>query len=207
MWDEGTIRVQGHGEVRVAPDEAYLILGVHRIDASAQAAVESNSEAVQSVLDALKAAGLPDDAILLSQFNIFSSQPENTYTVSNQISMRLSDVRSVGQILGIAIHAGANVTGGITFGLVDSSEAEADALRRAVDDARSRAETLAIELGVVLGDVVSVNAALPNPNVHAPSFGRRAARSMAAPAEVPIAGGEITIPADVEVVYELRLND
>lgn len=203
MPDDRTVRAHGHGEVRVAPDEAYLLLGVQRVDASAQAAVESNSQAVQSVLDALKGAGLPDDAILMSQFNIFYSQPDNTYTANNQVSIRLSDVGSVGRILGIAIRAGANVTGGINFGLADSSEAEAEALRRAVDDARSRAETLTAQLGVTLGEVVSVDAAHANPNVHMPAF-HRLTRSIVAPADVPVAGGEITISAAVEVVYELR---
>jgi uncharacterized protein len=206
MADGRTIRVQGHGEVRVAPDRARLMLGVQRTDANAQAAVESNSETVRSVVDALKSAGVPEDAVQTSNFSIYYDAQNQVYTVNNQVAVRVAEVGTVGRLLGLAIRAGANMSGGISFEVEDSSEAEVEALRRAVDDARTRAETLAASLGVALGDVVSVDAPPPNPNIHAPVFARRALASPAF-ADVPVASGEITIPADIEVVYRIRVNE
>lgn len=204
MAEERTIRVQGHGEVQVAADRARVMLGVHTVDPSVQTAVESNSGVVRSVLAALKEADVPDDAIQLSQFNVFYQPDTSKYQVNNQISLEIQDVSSIGRILATAIRAGANVTGGVTFEVADSTEARAEALRRAVDDARSRAETLAASLGVAVGAVLSINDLASNPNVHMPAFSRRFPRSIAGPAEVPVAGGELTIAAGVEVIYQIR---
>jgi uncharacterized protein YggE len=201
MAEERILRVQGHGEVQVAPDQARVMLGVHTIDTGVQAAVERNSEAAQSVLDALKEAGLPESAVLMSQFNIYFNDHEKTYTANNQITVRVTDVSSVGRVLGLAIHAGANISGGISFELADSSEAEREALRRAAVDARSRAETLAAALGLALGDVIAIESPPPSPIVR-PVFAR-APMAVAGPSEVPVAGGQLTISAGVEAVYRI----
>lgn len=206
MADGRTIRVQGHGEVQVAADRARVMLGVRTADAGVQAAVDRNSEAVRSVMAALTGAGVPDDAIQLSQFNIFYEDHNRAYAVNNQISLQIEDVTAVGRVLAAAIRAGANATGGVSFEVKDPSDAEAEALRLAVANARSRAETLAEPLGVTVGNVVSIDAQSPGPNAYASPSMHRLARSIVAP-EVPVAGGELTIAAHIQVVYEIRQRE
>jgi uncharacterized protein YggE len=203
MAEERTIRVRGHGEVEVAPDRARITVGVETTHVDAVEAVERNSAAVQSVLEAVRGLGVADEDVRSAGFHIHHEMhPSPRYRVNNQVVILVRDVTRAGQILSAAVRAGANIAGGISFELSDSSEAEAEALRRAVEDARTRAETLTGSLGVVLGPVVSLDSARGN-EFPQPMFAR-VTRSIAAPVDVPVAAGVITIPADVVVVYNLE---
>jgi uncharacterized protein YggE len=157
---------------------------------------------MQSIFDVLNGEGIASEKIRMSSFNIYFDPQAGSYNVNNQIQVELEDVQSAGRVLAAALRAGANIAGGVNFALSDSSETEAEALRRAVGDARSRAETLASSLGVTVGDVVSVD--MNTGGMYNPGFSRERGLMSAAPARVvPLGVGDITIALDIQVTYEI----
>src|SRR5512144_575292 len=57
------VTVTGSGEISVAPDRAVVAVGVLAEDAQAQAAQRRMAAALQRVIQALRAAGVPEERI------------------------------------------------------------------------------------------------------------------------------------------------
>jgi uncharacterized protein len=160
----GSIVVPGRGTVVVDPDVASLRLGVVVVRPTAGAAREAAATLMTAVVDALVAGGverrdLRTSLISLDAVHDYSSErgPKVTgYQLSNAVEATVRRIDSAGALIDAALAAGATSMDGLSFRLADSSEALAEARRRAVADARSRAETLATEAGVTLGRVIAI---------------------------------------------------
>src|SRR5207248_4760075 len=69
------------------------------------------------------------------------------FVARNTIEVRVDDLARVGDVLDVAVQAGAAATSGVRFDLRDRSGAEREALRLAVADARARADAAAAGTG------------------------------------------------------------
>jgi len=125
--------------------------------------------------------------------------PQGFYTASNDVEITIRRLDDAGKILTAATSAGANQMYGLRFEIEDPAPLLEEARKRAVADARARAERLAQFAGVRLGPAVSIvetdSGSVPGPM---PMF---AMRSKAA--DAPIERGELTVSTSVQVVYEL----
>ncbi len=204
------ITVQGTGAVSRAPDMAEMRLGVVTEAADAAAAMARNGAAMTAVIAALRAGGIAEADIrttaidLSPQWRRDGDNPPQVvaFRASNSVAVTVADLDALGGLIDAAIAAGANQTGGIRFGLADEAEAEAAdaARRRAVADARHKAEILAEAAGHGLGAVLDIRegGAPPVPGPMAEmSFAR------AADAGTPVAAGELAIRATVTIRYAL----
>lgn len=114
-----------------------------------------------------------------------------------QVHVKVRDLPSLGRVLDQQVAQGANSVYGIRFGLIDPAPLLDEARKRAMVDARRKAELYAAAAGLKVGRVVSVQeagAASPRPEV-----GARAMMSA-----VPVAAGEQEIQASVSVTYALE---
>ena len=122
-----------------------------------------NAEAMTAVLAKLKSAGLGGDAIQTTGYDI---QPEfdygngkqtlRDYVARNSIEVRVDDLPKLGEILDIAVGAGATSVAGVRFDLKDRSGAEREALQHAVEDARARATAAATGAGLKVDRIVRI---------------------------------------------------
>jgi uncharacterized protein YggE len=208
------ITVTGEGEASVAPDMAIVNLTVLREGATAREALDAGNAAMAEVLAAMREAGIADRDLQTSGFGIAPQYvyPENGqsgegpritgYQVTNSLSVRVRDLAELGGLLDQAVSLGVNQGGDILFTNDDPAAAMEEARRGAVEDARSRAETLVEAAGVGLGEIVrideSVQQAPPMPMMRA-----EMARSLAADAAVPVATGENTYAVTVTITWEL----
>lgn len=203
-----TISVSGEGRVEVVPDLATVSLGVTTDADTASAAMAANSDAVAQVLERLKAAGIEPRDVQTSGLSLGprydygrgdGTPPKLVgYTVSNMVTVRVRALDKLGGVLDGVVADGANTLNGLGFGLAEDGEARDEARRRAVADARRRAELYAEAAGVKLGRLVSINEAGGN---YAPMPMAEAA--FAKSADVPIAAGEVGISANVSLLYEI----
>jgi uncharacterized protein YggE len=162
--DTGTIVVPGRGTVVVSPDVANLRLGVVVVRPTAGDARQAAAAVMTAVVDALVAGGvdrrdLRTSLISLDAVRDYSSErgPRVTgYQLSNAVEATIRQIDTSGALIDAALAAGATSMDGLSFRLADPREALGEARRRAVADARSRAETLATEAGVTLGRVVAI---------------------------------------------------
>ena len=160
----GTIVVPGQGTVVVTPDVASLRLGVVVVRPTAGDARQAAATLMTAVVDALVAGGverrdLRTSLVSLDAVRDYSSErgPRVTgYQLANSVEATVRRIDTVGALIDAALAAGATSMDGLSFRLADPGEALAEARRRAVVDARSRAETLASEAGVKLGRVVAI---------------------------------------------------
>lgn len=208
---EPQLSVEGRGEVAVTPDLATVSVGVLREAETAEAALAANNAAMAAVLARLEAAGLESRDIRTSAISLAprwdrpekSTQPPGivAFTARNQLSLRVRDLSLLGEVLDAVVGDGANELGGIAFGLADDSAALAEARRRAVADARARAQLYAEAAGVKLGRILHIGesgASIPYPQAEMAMMARDAASA------VPVAEGEMTVSAGVSLVFEIE---
>jgi uncharacterized protein YggE len=196
-----TVSVAGHGEITVPPTEATITLGVQTKGADAQTALSKNATDMSAVIGAVEAKGVPASHIQTSDLSIWYDSQNDDYAVSHQITVNLDNVNVVGSVLDVAVTAGANNSWGVSFGLKDPSAAKAQALQKAVADARSHADAMASALGVTISGVGSASETSYN---YTPiQYGPAAASSKAASQQLPtpVQAGQLTITGDVTVVY------
>ncbi len=209
---EETVRrmtVTGVGEVFVVPDMAMVTLGVSNINEKASDAMRANSASMASVFKALKDAGIETRDIQTMQLSLnprwnrttSNNVPRITgYEAVNTVKVRVRALDTVGTVLDVLSQAGANRINQIGFGIQKNRPHQDEARKRAVADARTKAELYAQASGVELGVVISLS------ENSATAFQQpRARMEMAAMAEaVPVSQGEMGVRAYVTIVYEIK---
>ncbi len=207
-----TLTVSGSGTAYAPPDVAYVDLGVQTVDTDLATAFSKTGDAISSVLKALKALGIADADIQTSGINVSPQyQYDNngnitgkpTYTVSNTIHVTVRQVDQVEKVLTDSVESGANTIQGLSFGIQDMDTVEAHARVQAVDNAKSRAQQLASELGVTLGKPLVVTE-VPQSTVPPPiNFGIRAGVAAAPAASQPVSQGQLSVEVDVEITFSI----
>jgi len=202
----------GHGEIKVKPDIARVTAGVMTQAKDQAAATQDNARKMTALIAAIKSLKIADKDIQTQGYSVSPQYDYGNghapiltgYQVTNSVQVTLRDLSQAGVLIDRATVAGANQVDGVTYDLSDRAAAQDEALTRAVTDARRRAKTMADALGVSLGNPLS----LSDGEVVAvqPVFMARMknmnALADAAP-ETPIAAQDITVTADVTLVYAL----
>jgi hypothetical protein len=209
-----TLSVNGTGQVSLAPDIAYVTIGVHTQNVDAQEAVDLNSAQTDALMAALIDFGVAAGDIQTTNFNIYSfedyalpvdpesQKPPLVYSVDNSVFVTIRDTDSLGDLLSTAVDAGANNIWGIQFDVTDKSEAISQAREAAVVAARAQAEELAGLAEVELGEIVSISSYGGFPIPYAQGIGGGGMAEAAA--TVPVSPGLLTISIDVSIVFEIQ---
>ena len=205
-----TITVNGTGAVMVAPDIATISLGVSTQNTSPQRALTENNSLTETVIAALRDLDIEEDDIRTANFFIDAVFGHDWttitgYRVTNTIAVTVRNLDQVGEVLGAAVAAGANISHGVSFGISDSSEAYQQALALAIQDAQSKARAMARALDAEIIARVSV---VEMGGVHMPVMTRQMAGAAAMEADmawgaVPIEAGDLTITANVQIVFSV----
>ncbi len=207
--DSRRIVVNGHGVVETVPDMATVSMGVVSEAKTAGDAMAENSDALALVLKQLTAAGIESRDIQTNNLSLsprwdnrssgVSGQPQiSGFIATNTVSVRVRDLAQLGQVLDAVVENGANSFNGLSFGLQDMKPAQDAARVAAVKDAMAKAQLYATAAGVKLGDVVSISD-VSRRNAAPAMFGVNA--DMMRSAAVPVAQGELSVTADVTIVF------
>jgi uncharacterized protein YggE len=193
-----TITVSGDGTVTTVPDTATFTFTVDTRAKTASAALAQNSDETTKVIAAVKAAGVPSASIQTSQVALSpqTSQDGTTivgYVASNSITVE-TGIGDAGKLVDAAVGAGANGVNGPMLSRSDSDALYRDALKKAVDAAKLKAQALADAAGLTLGAVQTVTEQTSAPPM---PFASKAADAVA----VPIEAGSQEIQATVTVTY------
>ncbi|WBU58246.1 SIMPL domain-containing protein [Paracoccus sediminicola] len=212
----GMLTVAGHGEARVAPDQVMISLGVTTQAETADAAMQQNSQQQDAVLRSLSDAGVESPDIQTSglTLNPMMNYPEGGaapsiegYMAHNMLTVRVTDIGRVGEVLDSIVDAGANEMQGIRFIREDSQATEDEALSLAVEDATHRAGVMADAAGLELGRLMRMG----EPRAEIASPGPMAMRAMdAAGAQsnsIPVEGGEVAFTSEVELTFALASGE
>ncbi len=224
---ESTIVLSGHGEVNAVPDIASVSFTIHKEAKTVKEAQEQVALVEKKALDFLKANNVADKDIKTENVSFYpkyeyqyetKSVPCNEYgcpprpgknvltgyEASESITVKIRNTVEAGKIIEGLGGTGVENLNGPNFEIDDEDALKAEARKKAIDDAKAKAQVLAKDLGVRLGKVVNFNESgsyYPTPMMYAKDA-MGSARAESAPAELP--KGENTISSDVTITYEIK---
>lgn len=208
---ESMVAVAGEGVAQATPDRAWITVSAESRAPSPREAQRRTSELMRPVLDSLRRARVPDDAVrttgydLQQEFDFTNGKRvPRGYVARNSIEVRVDDVGRVGELLEAAVKEGATSVTGLRFDVKDEGKLEREAVTRAVQNARLKAEAAAAGAGRSLDRLVRIdeNGAV-RPPVPMP-FARAVVAADAGGGAPPISVGQIEIRAQVTVTYSLK---
>lgn len=199
-----SVTASGSGKVAAAPDEATMSFGVTAQASDPEKALDEASATAEKITAAVVAEGVDKKDIQTTNVSVYPQQDQNGtitgYQANLTVTVKLTDMAKVGEVISAANAAGANSINGPTFGIGDDSEYSAQSTEKAVDDARRNAEAMAKAAGRSVGEVIAITGS--NVNVPGPVM-FDAARAESAGA-VPVEPGQLDVTSDVTVVFELK---
>jgi len=208
------IWVNGQGRVSATPDIATLRLGID-VEADTVADAQSQaSEAMDRVMDALKANGIADKDIQTQSFSIRRmtrwdrTEEEEVFTgfrVSNIVSAKIREIDEAGKVIDDVASAGGDLTriDSIDFSVEDATPYYADARKEAMKNAEETAGQLAELAGVSLGNAtyISESSYTPGPIIQRAGFD---VADEAIAMKTSISPGELEISVNVQVSYAIK---
>ena len=151
------IQTYGEAEVKAEPDLVKVGIAIETRGSAAEAAVEENARLANAVIEALKGFGLSEDEIKTGSYRLssyrewFDGRPDDkgviTYQVTNEVVVTTSMLDEVGEMIDLAVKAGANNINYINFELKNPQELQMQALKLATAQAKEKAEAIAESAG------------------------------------------------------------
>jgi uncharacterized protein YggE len=209
---ENLISVSGTGEILTAPDIGLATFGVQTENQDVKIAQQENARIMDGIISALVTAGIPREDIQTVSYTIYPVYDDNTrpfsqkikyYQVTSMVQVKVRDVARTGEIIDIAVNAGANQVSSVAFTLSPEKEKtlRAQALTEAVANARYDADVTAAATGVTITGVKSVSVGSVYVPVYYDNRYSGAAEMKSAAVPTPIEAGQITVTAQVSISY------
>lgn len=203
-----TVSVSATGSASASPDVARISTGVATEAATAREALDANNKAMRALIDGLKTLGLDAKDIQTTHIGVEPRHQHHKdgrpptivgYRVVNQVSITQRNVARLGETLDRSISLGANQLGGIAFEVSNAETLKDEARRRAMQNARRRAELYATAAGASLDRVLTISehVAMAGPR---PVGGVRMAMAEA----VPVEAGEQSLDVTIHVTWSLK---
>ena len=217
------IWVGGYGSLDVEADIADVYLGIESRAATVAEARQAAADAMQRVIDAVKAQGVDDEDIVTTSFSIY---PEQTwvevtdelgrhgepriigYIVSNQVKITVRDIGDpLTNVLDQAVAEGGDLVrvNSVSFGLSNPEEHASQIRQLAAADARAKAELYAAAMEVELGQLIYLaETGASTPVVKDFAAAERAmAGADAGFAPTPIQPGDVTLSASIQAAFAI----
>ena len=220
---EAGIWVTGTGQITMQPDLAILNLGVETIEDTVAEANGAAANAMDAIMQSLTESGVEERDIQTHNFNVRpqyewieveedgrrSNRRELVgYEVTNNLTARIRDLESVGDVIDQVIAAGGDATrfDGLRFTVEDTSELMSQLRENAVMDAMAKAQQIADVAGVGLGSLGYITDSPISTQGVDPYAPRLQAAAMAAydSAATSISGGELEVSMTVHAAFSIQ---
>ena len=164
--EKTTINVNGESKIEALADQVTVYIGIETLKDTAEESKNENSEITNKVLSALQYQGIKKEDIETNNYNIYpdynyedGKQILKGYKTSNSLKIKTKDFSKIGKIVDASINSGANNIQSINFELSQEkqNEVKTQAIGKATEDARLKAEATAKGLNAKLGRVKNVN--------------------------------------------------
>ena len=214
--EKPSITVSGHGQIALAPDTAFVTLGMETVGKSVGEAQRQNRQVMNKVVERLRGLQIEQERIQTTSFTVspqYKPPPKRTadapsappeiiaYIVSNNLTVEVRNLEKVGAVIEESLSAGANRFQALHWALRDEQRAKLSALKQAAVKAREKATALSESLQVKL---IRLMSATEDSHLVRPL--PKLARSMmleGGSEETPVSAGEIKIDAIVTLNYEV----
>lgn len=205
-----TIQVQSEEEVKTVPDKAEVNYGVSSEAADPKSVQEKNNNDLNQVISFLKDFGIAETSIQTTNYGL---QPNYDWQDGQKITgyqMRTSIVVSdipmdqVGTLISSSIEAGINNISNVSYLSSKYDESYQEALKKAIEATKIKAQAMASASGKTLGEVLSIEELSSySPNRYT-SYLNTPENTGLQSKEMAVEPGQISIQANVNVTYELK---
>jgi uncharacterized protein YggE len=193
--------------VEAAPDQAVVGTGVQTRAPTATQAMRDNAAKMDRLIATLANAGIPKKDIQTSGINLSAQydysnrdgQPAGPrfigYEASNQLTIKLHDVKKVGPLLDTLVEAGATNVNGPSFSIENPAPMLAQARAAALKSAKAQADFYAQAAGYRSARLVSISESNSGGNPPVPMMAQRfkADAAEATPVEPGQVGSSVTL--------------
>lgn len=211
--EDNTISVRGIAKQEVAPDMAYLTLGISVKGDTAESVRTQAAEASQKVRRALLGMAISENNIQSSSYNLYpdyenvnGKNKQKGYALNTTLRIKVDDLKKLGDIIDKTVQEGVTNVNQVSFALSEESNVQRQLLAAAVDNARAKAAAIVANAGGRnLGEMLSADISDYNGETMV-AAGTNYKRSLAADVAAPtqLMPGTLKIDASVEVTFKLN---
>lgn len=209
---QATLVVSGLATLSLKADLATIELGAQTRGKTVAEAHRENVRIMDQIIAEMEKLGIAKEDIRTSQYYVYfepdlsvvgtvQNMISGSFSVTNMLQITIRDVDKVSDAIDAASQAGANNVYGLTFQSSQAPDAQMQALKNAVENARAKAQVLAEATGKTLGDILKVETqdafAFPYDGVARQSFAAEAKST-------PILSGDVTLSAAVTLTFALK---
>ena len=215
--DNRTIAVTTSAEASAPADTVTVQIGFIAYGADRDTAYASGSKTSNAIAAALKGAGVPADAIEsqsqsispVPQYNNQEWTPEEKVERKFQVQQGWTVKTAAAngaKILDVAVKAGANESGQMTWSVADQDALQAQAAKMALDRARKIAHQMADGLNATLGSLIYASNEAPQREPQPLMRGMAMAAPMAAQKVEPlsVSAPKVNATATVYAVFSIQ---
>ncbi|GDX62101.1 hypothetical protein LBMAG33_4110 [Candidatus Levyibacteriota bacterium] len=162
-------KVQGTGEATAVPNTAVIVIGITKSSKNTVDAQKAVNIVMNTITKDLKNLGLEDKDIKTINYSInpdydsyhineIEKQKIKSYSVAQEIEIKIKPIEKAEKAIDIATKNGANIINGARFILDDKTikELQEKAQKKAISNAKLKAESLATATGLHLGKIIDV---------------------------------------------------
>lgn len=212
--DSDRFSVTGSGTVYAKADIANITVGLEtEVKDTAAEATTENTDKMNDIISAVKELGIEEKDIKTTSYRLSPSYEWTEdrgreligYQVSQSVTLKVRDLEKIGDIITETTARGANQVGNINFTIDDEYELKNKARELAIEKAKEKAQMIAEQSGMKLGEIKGVNENSYQPVPFAYSNAKlEYAEDQAGSASPSIEAGQNEIRAEVTLIYEVK---
>ena len=198
------LKVNGKGMVEAEPDMALVSVGVITKDKNPENAQNLNAQISKKLIDSLLQLGIAKDDIKTTSYTIYpeydyieGKQILTGYNVTHILEIKVRDINMVGEVINTAVKNGANQINRVDFTIEDAKFYYNRALKLALKEAASKAQSITAFLKVNLDPVPC---SITEQSTSFTPFIEQNSMKLAATA--PVIPGKIEITAAIEAEFQ-----
>ncbi|MDA3802505.1 MAG: SIMPL domain-containing protein [Patescibacteria group bacterium] len=213
---EDRFSVNGSGTVYAKADIANISIGLRtETMETAAMATEENVSKMNEIIKAVKELGVEEKDIKTSNYSLNpiydwtedDGRVLQGYQVYQSVDLKIRDLASIGDIISETTQKGANQVGSINFTIDDEYELKNKAREMAIEKAKEKAEIIASQTGMKLGDIKNVieNSYTPSyDNYTNAKLQMESSDAMGGGSSPSIEAGQNEVKVEVMVTYEVE---
>ncbi|GAB4235127.1 MAG: hypothetical protein Tsb0021_14620 [Chlamydiales bacterium] len=213
---EGKLIVEGQAKLSFPADRASITVGAVTEDPDVTKAQQENNKKIAKLTNALNEMGFPKTDYETSQFIItpkylnpskeHQDSPKlpqiSSYEVRNLIRIQTDNFAQLMDLISKATQLGVNVIEDISFSLKNPTEAQNQAIKAAIRQARTFAQAAAEASESTLGEITEIRV---SPSSIFPRMAQSQRYMLATSAyETAIHPGDVEVNASVTITYSMK---
>lgn len=202
------ISVTGEGKVKIVPDQAVINVGFQNTGKDAKEVKNLNDEVVDKVIKFLKKSGIPATDYKTTNVSLNKNydyeKKKNNFMANQSLTITLKDLSKYDELMMGLNDVGVNSINGVEFKSSKMEEYERDARKKAIVDAKQKAQDYVSVLNQKIGKAILIT---DNSQNYAPQPMYKVnmmAMADSAGTRETLAVGELEIVTNVSVTFALE---